>query len=189
MSFDEKRRKLLLNKFPERKVYVVLGAGRSGTSFISKALHEQGVDMGKDYFVTTADYYDKQQVLYENTDFEAMNKELIKKAKGDWRNPPDEELLRQVGVEHRDRLKKLIEKHQSEYWGWKDPRTSMTAGAYLPLVDTYEDDVYLVCVFRKPDKVARSLERWHGMKKESGVLLAREYARRILGTVRKFMGI
>lgn len=124
----------------EDKTYMVLGAPHSATSFISKALEEQGVDMGND-----------MEEFYQNRDFVNLNQRMIWKCGGHWTNPPDEETLLTKGKINN--IPSRIDKHKSDFWGFKDPRTSLTAKAYFPHLD---GDVYLICCFRKPEKVVES---------------------------------
>jgi hypothetical protein len=91
--------------------YIVLGTGRSGTSFVSSVLHEQlGVDMGKSI--------DKDKTnpegFYEDRDFLALN-QLILTGKIDvdqWTAGFDETVARRVAA--------------NKPWGIKDPRFCLT---------------------------------------------------------------
>jgi hypothetical protein len=108
---------LITDKSP--KTYVVLGCPGSGTSFLAKALHDQGVDMG-----TT------NMEFYENLDFVKLNQEIMGGVTG--------------------RIKEVINKYKKQFWGFKDPQSAFTIDKILPHL---EDDVYLVCIFRKPERV------------------------------------
>lgn len=159
-----------------KKVYIVLGMHKSGTSFISKALLDQGVKM------TTLDDASFRR-HYEDLEFLDLNKEILHMAGGYWRNPPTEEAIQKVGFV--ERIKAVIAKHTSSYWGWKDPRSAFTAQKYIDQLQ--DDDVYLVCVFRKPKKVQESLVRAKG--EGDYTELIKEYNRRILKIVKDFVGL
>jgi len=88
----------------EPKTYIVMGAPHSATSFISKILHENGVDMNP----SDEKYYEDNQFAYFNLCMEKKNKE--------WPG----------------HMKKLIRKRQKKFWGWKDPKTAFTLDKYLP---------------------------------------------------------
>ena len=173
-------------EFKDRKVYVVTGAGRSGTSFMARCLYEAGVDMGERAFVMTQDY--NQDLLYENEEAVEMNQQLLKAAGGNWDRLPKQEWIEKAGREIRPQLQELIRRYQSPFWGMKDPRFSVTASSWLPLFSE-DDDVYVIGVFRKPKKVAESLERWHGVDRKKGEALAKEYSRRFVDMVKRFVGL
>jgi len=122
------------------KTYVILGAPGTATSLISKALEEQGIDMGN-----TKGY--GRTKFYENKEFEDLNKEIIEAAKKleGTKDLPSEESI--MAVDFEDKIKKIIKKHKGEFWGWKDPKNSLTLKKFLPHL---EGDVYLICCFRKP---------------------------------------
>lgn len=159
-----------------RKVYIVLGMHKSGTSFLSKALLDQGVSM------TMLDDASFRR-HYEDLELLDLDKEILHMAGGNWRNPPSEEEINKVGFI--DRIKEVIKKHTTSYWGWKDPRNAFTAQKYIDQLQ--EEDVYLVCVFRKPQKVQESLVRAKG--EDDYRDLIKEYNRRILKVVKDFVGL
>ena len=82
----------------------------------------------------------------------------------------------------------MIKKSQSKFWGWKDPRTVMTAPFFLDELNK-NDDVYLVCVFRKPKKVAASLKKRSGMDYKKGYDLIARYNKMIIRTIKRFVGL
>jgi hypothetical protein len=158
------------------KVYIVLGMHKSGTSFISKALFDQGVQM------TTLDDHSFRR-HYEDLAFLDLDKEMLHSAGGYWRKPPTEEEMQKVGFI--DRIKEIIAKQTTKFWGWKDPRNAFTAPKFIEQLK--EEDVYLVCVFRKPQKVQESLIRAKGEGDYRDLI--KEYNRRILKTVKDFVGL
>lgn len=147
--------------------YVVLGAPHSGTSFLAKALHDQGVDMGTE-----------PSGHYENQDLVGLNSELLE---GDWANPPSrEEILKK----DKTKILEFIQEYRDVMWGFKDPRTSLTAELFLPFLD---GDTYIIAIFRKPHKVVRSLARDYDLDDARG--LVDHYNENILKTIRNFIGL
>lgn len=146
------------------KTYVVLGMHKSGTSFISKALSEQNVSMGVNNFN-----------VYENSSFVDLNNEFLKECGGSWNDPPTEEVIREKCPSFKERAKNLITYFKKEFWGFKDPRTALTFPLYEDLL---EDDVYLVCMFRKPQKL---------VEKGIGRDLVDTYNQRILKIIERFI--
>lgn len=153
----------------EPKTYVVFGVPHSATSFISKALEEQGVDMGND-----------MEGLYQNYDMFSSNEKMIRNAGGYWWDPPSEEEIIKNTVSN---IEKKIERNKAKFWGFKDPRTSLTAKAWFPYLD---GDVYLICCFRKPEKVVESY-------KDSDSRVNRElidhYNKSIISAIKEFVGL
>lgn len=64
------------------KTYLVLGMHQGGTSFIAKALQEQGIDMG---IIETG--------VYENLEFVTFNNRTLSNAGGNWYRPPNMERI------------------------------------------------------------------------------------------------
>ena len=165
------------------RTYIVLGMHRSATSFIAKAIAEQGVNMGNR--LMKADKWNPQG-YYENLDFVELNDLILKEAGGSWRNPPTEDDIIKAGKKYEDLIKETISRNSTDMWGWKDPRTSLTLPIYLPFL---RDDTYLITIFRKPERVALSLYRRDGISIEEGINLAKEYNRRIINHIRRFVNV
>ena len=159
------------------KTYVVLGAHRSGTSFVGDAIRNSGVDMG------TLGW------RAENSRFVQLNKKIIQAAGGFWYDPPPEGALLAQGDLHAEEIQELLAYMQAgspQLWGWKDPRQPLTIRSYL---DFLPGDVYLIAIFRRPELVGASHGRKGIVSADVGVKLAREYARRTIGAIRQFVGI
>jgi len=153
------------------KTYVVLGMHQGGTSFISKALFNQGVDMG----IT-------EEGVYEDINFVNINDKILHVAGGNWSSPPPVEKIKGVAKTFDDKIKRAFK--DKDFWGFKDPRTGCMADIYLPYL---KDDAYLVCIFRKPRKVAESIARVGHFGEEKAYGLAIEYYNRIINTIRSFI--
>lgn len=154
----------------DKKVYIILGMSHSGTSFFSKALYDQGVNMG----TAPSDFY-------ENPSAVRLNKKIIKK------DSLDPEML---NIDLTPQIKRLIKRYQREMWGFKDPRTSLTVDHYLPHLENH--DVYLIAVFRKPERVKKSLERVarkHKIKVRDYDEMTNKYNRKIIESIKKFVGL
>lgn len=156
------------------RVFVVLGVHRSATSFLAKAFMDAGVAMVG------------SSIHYEDGGFVQLNKAIIQNAGGSWKSPPDVGALLESGQEHDAEIANLLKmRGVHEMWGWKDPRQVLTVRSFLPHLDS--DDVYLVAIFRKPERVGASLARLR--QTQDGTELAREYNRRIFEAVGEFVGI
>jgi len=156
------------------KTYIVLGAPGSATSLISKALEEQGVDMGN------CKRSDKEK-FYENREFVNFNTKILHSSGGWWGDPPSEEAIDKLDFDNR--IQKKIKKYKkSPMWGFKDPRASLTIRKYLKHL---EGDVYLICCFRKPEGV---IARW---KRDGLVTASKELVDRfnqsIINAIKEFV--
>lgn len=163
------------------KTYIVLGMHRSATSFLAKALLDQGVDMGK-RLMGPGEF--NPQGHFENLDFVELNDLILATVGGSWDDPPSREKIASAGQQVVEKIKSVVEKSKGEKWGWKDPRTSLTLDLFLPFL---EDDVYLFVCFRKPRRVAESLNRRDGMPIGKGLELARIYNERLLESIKHFL--
>lgn len=135
----------------ENKAYIVLGAPHSATSFMAKSLLDAGVDMGAGgenfMFGYSQDYQ-----------FVTTNRRILRAVGGDpFHNIPSEEKI--MSADKSGSIKELIARKESKFWGWKDPVTSLTIKHYLPHLN---GDPYLVCVFRKPQKIVDSYKNREG---------------------------
>lgn len=147
--------------------------GRSATSLIAQALHKYGVHMGDNLFMKGAG---NPLGHYEDRDFMELNKKILRKCGGSAANLPSEELIKACS-EFDDDAKEMVEsKDDKSLWGWKDPRTVATIEKY---VDHLEDPI-LICPFRNPEMVAKSLHERDGISIEEGLEMAKEYNRRVL---------
>ena len=89
-----------------------------------------------------------------------------------------------MAVEADGVIKKLIDKYRGKYWGWKDPKNSLTAKKYIPHLD---GDVYMVCMFRRSDNLLNRYS-WHRKrrKKEQNKDLVDRYNRSIISAIKEF---
>ena len=157
---------------PDRPL-IVLGMHRSATSFVAGALHKAGINMGHRLLPPG---HGNEDGHYENIDFVELNMELLHLAGGNWQKPPPEDKIISAGEYYADEIKNTLQHNTSANWGWKDPRTTLTIPVYMP----YLHDPILICCFRKPMYVAKSLKARDNMPEEKGLRLAYEYNKRLL---------
>jgi len=156
----------------KQKTYIVLGMHRTGTTFLTRCLEKSGVDMGG-----SGDKY------RENPEFKALNRKIIIGAGGGWESgsipSPEENILAQQG-NFDEKIKATIAHHKKQLWGFKDPRTALTARLLMPHILEIDDDPFLYCCFRRPEEIADSLNRRQGTSHDLGIAIAREYNTRLL---------
>jgi len=165
------------------KTFVILGMHRSATSLPAQGLSKAGVRMGDRLLGVDPD--SNPYGHYEDVDFIRMNEWLLNSAGGSWRNPPSELDLEKAGKENGYIIKKLVRRKEREpFWGWKDPRTTLTIRMYLP----YLTNPHFIACFREPLEVARSLNKRNGIPVEEGLKLAGIYNEKLLGFLEEFSG-
>jgi hypothetical protein len=162
------------------KVYIVLGGHRQGTSFLSRALRQAGVKMkgGPQHF--------------EDGDFVGMNLKIIQAAGGIWREPPGSDELLEAGELHWMEIANLLSEKRDRggrFWGWKDPRQPLTIRSYIPLLQEMDDDVYLICIFRKPERAIASLRRLGQASPKQAETMVRRYAEEIIAAIKAWVGL
>jgi len=153
------------------KTFVILGSKRGGTSFLAQCLGTNGV-----HIESCGNGHN------EDLAFVDFNDKILKEAGGDWNNLPDDDKIAEAIDNHKAELLELLKKGR-KMWGWKDPRQGATIKHFLPYS---KDDVYLVCIFRKPKKVAESMQRVWGRSLEKGERIAKDYYKRIVAAIKEF---
>ena len=139
-------------------VVCITGMHRSGTSMIARLLNLCGLYLGDEAELIRA-AEDNPEGFWENRNFVDLNDEILSKLNGAWDVPPK---LRQ-GWETspevlplKNQAQELVERFEGhKYWGWKDPRTSIT----LPFWQQLIPDLKVIVCMRNPLDVARSLAR------------------------------
>jgi glycosyltransferase involved in cell wall biosynthesis len=151
---------------------VVLGMHRSGTSALAGCLHALGVDLG-DNLVPADQYNEKGH--WENRAVVDLNERLLGLI---GRQCHDDRLL-PAGWEERLAVKQLAttipellnsQFNTSRIFGVKDPRLCRLAPLWLPSLRSRAHHIVVLHALRRPEEVARSLERRNGLSMEQGVL-------------------
>jgi len=164
------------------KPFIVLGMHRSATSLVAGGLHKFGVDMGRRQLGRTKS---NRKGHFEDKDFLELNIEILNANGGTWRNPPDTINPHLLGRAAQELVEAKMDTG-NELWGWKDPRTALTYPIYEPHLGP---DAHLVCVFRRPANVARSLESRNNIPIPQAAALADTYNRAILEAAAKHVGL
>lgn len=145
------------NDSNEKRLVVVLGMHRSGTSLISKGLQILGVDFG-DYLLPASE--DNPLGNFEDIDIGSFNETilyLLRLSCDSIKNYPEEipnkKLLLQYGsnlIRHKTRQKALF--------GFKDPRTARNMNLWKEIFSNLSGTkVQIVLIVRNPISVAQSL--------------------------------
>ena len=156
----------------EAKTVVVLGMHRSGTSMVGNVLKNLGIDMGKRLAKAK---WTNPLGHFEDNDFVDLNSRILRLAGGSWDKPPDQDKIREQQDAVKMEIVKLVQGRNSQLWGWKDPRTSLTMELYLP----YLTNAYFIVCHRNIRAISRSLRRRDQLDLRSGERLTRIYQERI----------
>jgi hypothetical protein len=162
----------------------ITGMHRSGTSMITRALHDSGLHLvgtGADELIEAAE--DNPEGFWENKAIRDCNDELLEAVGGAWDNPP---ALPPVAVDDPRvahvadaAVAALATLRRHDHWGFKDPRTCLTAAYWLDL----EAELRFVICVRHPIEVALSLKRRNQNSYSLGLGLWERYYATVLDQV------
>lgn len=166
----------------KRRIVVVLGMHRSGTSVITRGLQPLGVSLGEQ-LLPEAD--DNPKGFWEDADVNALNIDLLAALGHDWHTfaPIRSSELAAAEVKDfklralailRDRLR------LTDCFGLKDPRIPRLLGFWQDVFDHLQLNASYVIVCRNPLSVARSLAKRNGFELEKGYYLWLEHVRESL---------
>lgn len=158
----------------------IAGMHRSGTSMVTKHLHDCGLYLGRneDLMPPAAE---NPEGFWEHLPLVAVNDDILNRLGGGWDCPPPEPTAEQwrgaLLAPARTRAATIVAHFEGrEPWGWKDPRSSIT----LPFWRALLPGLRTVVVVRNPLEVALSLQRRNGFSFALGLTLWHIYYRRLL---------
>jgi hypothetical protein len=128
----------------------IAGMPRSGTSLVTQLLHRCGLDLGPaEHLMPASD--NNPEGFWENLQFVRVNERLLSASGGTWFAPP-------AGLRPTKRIEAQARAIATQFegrtaWGWKDPRSAVTAGFWKTVFPSMK---VLVCV-RHPGETASSL--------------------------------
>lgn len=156
-----------------RKIIVVLGMHRSGTSAVTRGLEALGVNLG-DNFVP--DNWDNELGFWEDADIVAFNEDLQKKLGYLWYGSTvvneiswDDTIL----IEAQEQAKNLLEKkiNQNSIYAFKDPRTAVLIEFWLKIFQELGLTPNFIIALRNPLEVADSLFKRNGLSIDKSLFL------------------
>ena len=145
-----------------KKVVVILGMHRSGTSAISRGLQVMGVELGDRLMPPNQDVNAKG--FWEDIDINALNIEMLYALGSDWHHlapidSADTETLHKQGFFLRAVNLMQQKIGDAPVFGFKDPRTAKLLPFWKEVFSHCRFDVHYVLTVRHPLSVARSLEK------------------------------
>ena len=153
-----------------RNAVVVLGSHRSGSSAVTGALHAAGLHLGPVIFARG----DNEQGFFESQSILNLNRRILYRMGRDWTCPP---ARLDPGSYHADELLEALQPAISPGapWGFKDPRTLFTLGAWASVLD----GITPIGVYRSTADISESLRRRNGFAPEVADWIARAYSARL----------
>jgi len=148
-----------------KKLIVVLGMHRSGTSVIARGLKAMGVDLGENLLPAMAEV--NERGFWEDQDFLALNVELMALSGLDWYDncPAGRFQADDTRLEpYRSRAVQLVEDRLAIYpsFAVKDPRMAVLLPFWRAVFEQVECDVVYLIAIRNPRSVVDSIVRRDG---------------------------
>ncbi len=167
-------------KKDQKKTIIILGMHRSGTSLVSGIMTKLGVNMGDELF--PKDPYNPLG-HFEDVEFLKLNERILESAGGHCNEPPKYDIIIAQKQKFDEEIKNLVQrKDEREFWGWKEPRTSLTIDLYLPYIS---NPVFLFCK-RDAAGVAESMHNRQEFPIDKGKLLKELYDTFVVETCNRF---
>lgn len=165
----------------EKKVVIVVGMHRSGTSLLSLFLSELGINMGDEKLSSS---HANPTGHHEDMFFLNLHTKILNNCGGDWDSPPNKKLLQKEWMKHFTTIQDKLEQKSIEnsVWGWKDPRTSLFLESYLK---TIKNPLIIYCT-RSSKEVEDSIYARDKISKEHSKLLKKHYDFEIKRTLKKY---
>ncbi|MBT8439259.1 MAG: sulfotransferase [Gammaproteobacteria bacterium] len=162
----------------KKRLVVVLGMHRSGTSIITRGLNVLGVSLGDNLMPPYKG--DNEKGFWEDLDFNNLNIEMLKAIGSDWHHLAllervDVEFLRKNG--YFARALDLINEKMSvnPIFGLKDPRIAKMMPFWKEVFARCHCDVSYILTIRHPMSVVRSLTKRNAYDVEKSYILWLEH--------------
>ena len=137
-------------------VVCIAGMHRSGTSMVAQLLQRCGMSLGNSEEFLPANEFNTEG-YFEDRRFVEINDELLAYFNGSWLLPPVSNTsfdLKQVPTALTEKARALVaELGRDPFWGWKDPRNSITLSFWRQFIP----ELKVILCLRSPLEVARSL--------------------------------
>jgi hypothetical protein len=148
---------------------------RSGTSAMAGLLHSNGIVMGRENDFRPKPMKENPKGFYENVHFRKVNDTILRRNDYNVKSfspripfiyPENHGCALQV------RMEKLIRDYNYEFknWGWKDPRTSLTAYAWFDVLSQLDllKDFKVIYMKRELQTISRSMKARGNKEKYDG---------------------
>jgi hypothetical protein len=157
----------------------VLGMHRSGTSSVTKGVHEMGAYIGAHAALVPPDV-DNPRGFWEHKRIVELQDAALQVMRLQWdtATPIPRSWFRDNQLDAiRDEMRELIVKEfgNQDLWVWKDPRTSILLPLWEDIFADLNIDVKYLIVIRNPIDVANSLLKRNGFSRDKSMALWLNY--------------
>ncbi len=158
----------------ERKVVVVLGMHRSGTSALMGIVNKLGVFVGNNLIEPVKGVNDKG--FWEDKSILETHNKLYESLSLDWDGVFDSSKVNwsnKLITNHINKLDSIIANDfiGHEIWGFKDPRTCRLLPVWKTLFKNHNIKPIYLIIYRHPSEVVKSLAHRDGLDKQHSLLL------------------
>ena len=160
-------------------IILVLGAHRSGTSFLTQIMSVLGFDLGKTLMLPS---YDNPRGFWENELIVGIHDGIFRAFGKDWTTAPamDEDWLNSDAA--RDAAYSILEIIEADFNGRnpvliKDPRLSVLHPLWDRIAEQLNRPLIKVTILRSPESIAASVRRRNGMDVGDARLMTLQYLR------------
>jgi len=157
---------------------------RSGTSTIAGVLHMNKVVMGTYQNFWPRPLKQNPKGFYENYEYRKLNDQLLNSSGYDVKSYDPDIPVVQPNDKLEAKMAEIVENSNSSYpdWGWKDPRTCLTASHWSDTIRSLglEDELKIIFVARRASSVARSLYKRNKLPFDNALQLWQSYTERAL---------
>jgi glycosyltransferase involved in cell wall biosynthesis len=157
-----------------KRLIVVLGMHRCGTSVIARALNVLGVDIGNSLIPASEGINNKG--FFEDVDINSLNVEILRTLGNDWHSvakiePLDLDVLHKSG--YFLRAVTLLRRKTADVpiFGFKDPRLAKLLPFWCQVFSHCEFDTRYVLIVRNPLSVVQSLAKRDGLPAQKSHML------------------
>lgn len=156
-----------------KRVIVVLGMHRSGTSAITRGLAVLGVELGGNLIPAQADNI---KGFWEDKKIVEINAALLNSCGQDWQTFGALDVSQQYEIRQQaqDYVREVVK--DIPVWGFKDPRTVRVLPFWNSVFSSLAINPSYCVVIRHPLSVAQSLEKRNGFKTLRSLLLWYQYS-------------
>lgn len=160
-----------MTKATDRRVIVLLGMHRSGTSLVTRGVNALGVYLGDRLMLPNAT---NPTGFWEDLEFVALNDKILAALGFTWDSVSMLDVGRLSAAEmscfKREAVDIVRSRFESPLWGFKDPRTARLLPFWRSVFDQLGIGTSYVIVVRHPISVARSLSTLGLSPQHSGLL-------------------
>ena len=147
-----------------KKIVIVLGMHRSGTSVFTGILNKMGLPLGENLMKPTKD---NPKGYFENMDFYHFNEMILRECNSSWYNVSnltEEKILKE---EYKNILKSILKKYSNHtIFGVKDPRICVLLPLYEKVCEELGIEIGYVLITRDKESIINSINKRDGYSKE-----------------------